>query len=161
MSQQRNMYSSAAAFGYPGNHPSYNIGTPEQSIQNTQSCYYNSSARYNFNNYARSPSQSFPNSCSYPSLPPVPNAARPQAQNCNMSLYTDPIQNNYPNRSTIPTEALMHIPRHPARDLLPELDDKPLSPISDGKYFLSLLTNRKITDSCRNLTFGYTNGVIS
>lgn len=134
VSQQRNMYSSPAAFGYAGNHASYNIGTPEQSIQNTPSCYYNSPARYNFNNYARTPSQTFPNSCSYPSLPSVPNAARPSAQNCNMNIYSDPLQNNFPNRPTLPTEALLHIPRHPARDLLPDLDDKPISPISDGKY---------------------------
>lgn len=137
VSQQRNMYSSPAAFGYAGNHTGYNIGTPDQSIQNTQSCYYNSSARYNFNNYART--QSFPNSCSYPSLPSVPNVARGPAQNCNMNIYSEPIQSNFPNRSTLPTEALLHIPRHPARDLLPDLDDKPISPISGGK-FLNTLT---------------------
>ena len=51
-----------------------------------------------------------------------------------MNIYSDPLQNNFPNRPTLPTEALLHIPRHPARDLLPDLDDKPLSPISDGKY---------------------------
>lgn len=136
VSQQRNMYSSPAAFGYAGNHAGYNIAAPEQSMQNTQSCYYNSPARYNFNNYARTPSQSFPNSCNYSisSLPSIPSATRPPAQNCNMNIYSmDSLQSNFPNRSTLPTEALLHIPRHPARDLLPDLDDKPLSPISDGK----------------------------
>ena len=125
------MYSSPTSFGYGGNHSGYNIGTPDQGIQNTQSCYYNSS-RYNFNNYPRS--QNFPNSCSYPSLPSVPNTGRTPAQNCNMNIYSDSFQSNFTNRSSLPTEALLHIPRHPARDLLPELDDKPISPISDGKF---------------------------
>ncbi len=137
VSQQRNMYPSPAAFGYAGNHTGYNIGTPDQSIQSTQSCYYNSPARYNFNNYARS--QSFPNSCSYPSLPSVPNAARAPTQNCNMNIYSESLQSNFPNRSTLPIEELIQIPRHPARDMLPDLDDKPISPISDGK-FLNTLT---------------------
>lgn len=151
VSQQRNMYSSPAAFGYAGSHTGYNIGTPEQSIQNTQSCYYNSPARYNFNTYARTPSQSFPNSCSYslPSLPSVPNAARVSAQNCNMNVYSDPLQSNF-NRSTLPTEALLHIPRHPARDLLPELDDNPISPISDGKFLENIKLGIKLQYSLKH-----------
>lgn len=61
-----------------------------------------------------------------------------------MNIYSDPLQNNFPNRPTLPTEALLHIPRHPARDLLPDLDDKPISPISDGKYLDVLKNTTKI-----------------
>lgn len=135
VSQQRNMYPSG--FGY-GNHPGYTIPAPEPTIQTSQSCFYNS-ARYNFNNYARTPPQSFPNSCSY-SLPSAPNQ-RPPPQNCNVNIYNEPHQTSYPSRQP---EVLNHIPRHPARDLLPELEDKPISPISEGKLenCISLTTSR-------------------
>lgn len=135
--QQRNMYSTG--FGY-GNHPGYTIPAPEPTMQTSQSCYYNS-PRYNFNNYARTPPQSFPNSCSY-SLPSVPNA-RPSPQNCNVNIYSDQHQNTFPSR---PSEALIHIPRHPARDLPPDLDDKPVSPVCEGKpaNSISLTSTRSL-----------------
>ena len=123
--QQRNMYS-AAGFGY-GNYPGYTIPAPEPTMQTSQSCYYNS-PRHTFNNYARTPPQSFPNSCSY-SLPSVPNP-RPPPQNCNVNIYNEPHQTNFPTRQS---EALIHIPRHPARDLQTDLEDKAVSPISEGK----------------------------
>lgn len=137
VSQQRsNMYSTSASFGYPASHNGYNINASDPSISNTQSCYYNSPGRYNFNNYART--QNFSNSCSYPSLASIPSAVRNPSQNCNLNMYSDSFQSNFANRSSLlPSEALLHIPRHPARDLLPDLDDKPISPLSDGKFFLN------------------------
>lgn len=128
MSQQRTMFSGAPAFGYGTNHNNYNLTTGEQGIQTPQSCYYNSPARYSFNNYPRTPNQSFSNSCSYSSLPPVPNGVRPQN-----NFYNDSFQSNYASRTGLHAEGLLHIPRHPARDL-PEVDDKPISP-DTGKYF--------------------------
>lgn len=119
------MYS-AAGFGY-GNYPGYTIPAPEPTMQTSQSCYYNS-PRHTFNNYARTPPQSFPNSCSY-SLPSVPNP-RPPPQNCNVNIYNEPHQTNFPTRQS---EALIHIPRHPARDLQTDLEDKAVSPISEEK----------------------------
>ena len=66
-----------------------------------------------------------------------------------MNVYSDPLQSNF-NRSTLPTEALLHIPRHPARDLLPELDDNPISPISDGKFLENIKLGIKLQYSLKH-----------